>query len=100
MARRKPINIGEEHFETQRQASSFVQQLLNSQPLKVPVSEPHHSFLCALIALHPRSAEKIGGGIRHFTVEPALHGTHCFYLTRVDGTKIDFSYLKCVRGNI
>lgn len=86
------------HFRTQKEANAFIRQLLNSQPLKVPMPEPHHSFLSALLVLHPRAAEKIGAGIKHFTVEPARRGTRCFCLTRIDGTKTDFSTGKCVRG--
>lgn len=92
------LTIGEESFHTQRAAELFIQRLRNSQPLKTPIPEPHHSFLCALVARHPQAAGKAGAGIQHFTVELAMHGTRCFYLTRVDGTKTDFSYFKCLRG--
>jgi hypothetical protein len=98
MARSKPLTIGDKHFGTQTQAKDFIQELLNSQPLKAVIPEPHHSFLHALVALHPHAAEKIVAGVEHFTIEPALHGTRCFYLTRVDGTKTDFSTGKCLRG--
>jgi hypothetical protein len=98
MGRAKPVTIGEKSFGTRNDANGFIQELLNDQPLKVAIPEPHHSFLCSLVSRHPNVAEKVGPGIQHFTVEPALHGTRCFYLTRVDGTKTDFSYLKCVRG--
>ena len=98
MSRSKPLNINGRSFESRKAANHFIKELLNSQPLKTPIPEPHHSFLCALLARHPRTAEKIGSGIRHFTVEPAMGGTRCFYLTRADGTKVDFSTLKRVRG--
>ncbi|MGA7523545.1 MAG: DCL family protein [Acidobacteriaceae bacterium] len=96
--RSQPITIGEKSFESQKAANAFIQELLNSQPLKTPIPEPHHSFLRALIARHPNADKKIGVGIRHFTVESAAHGTICFYLTRTDGTRDDFATLKCVRG--
>ena len=99
MPRSKPLTIGEKSFATQSSANLFIKELLNSQPLKVTIPEPHHSFLVALISRHPRSKEKIGPGIIHFAVEPALHGTRCFYLTRIDGSSTDFSYFKCVRGS-
>jgi hypothetical protein len=98
MARSKPVTIGEKSFDTQKAANLFIRELLNSQPLKVAIPEPQHSFLLALLSLHPRAAEKIGPGIKHFTVEHAAHGTRCFYLTRVDGTRDDFSTGKCVRA--
>ena len=96
--RSKPLTIGERSFATQKAANHFIQELLNSQPLKTPIAEPHHSFLCALVARHPNAAEKIGAGILHFTVEPYIHGTICFFITRIDGTRTDFATLKCVRG--
>lgn len=98
MPRSRPLIIGGRHFETQKAANLFIQELLNSQPLKTPISEPDHSFLCALVSRHPHAAKKAGAGIKHFTVEPAMHGTRCFYITRADGSKTDFSYFKCVRG--
>jgi hypothetical protein len=99
MGRSKPLNIGANHFDSQKEAIETVKELLNGQPLKVPIPEPGHTLLSNLLSRHPRAAEKIGPGISHFTVEPAEHGTRCFYLTRIDGTKTDFSYFKCVRGS-
>lgn len=96
--RSKSLTIGAKSFESQKAANAFIQELLNNQPLKTPIPEPHHSFLCSLLALHPRAAEKTGAGVKHCTVEPAMHGTRCFYITRVDGTREDFSTGKCVRG--
>ena len=98
MGRAKPLTIGDQTFRTQTEANTFIQELLNAQPLKAAIPEPHHSFLCSLISRHPRATEKVGPGVQHFTVEFAVHGTRCFYLTRVDDTKTDFSYFKCVRG--
>jgi hypothetical protein len=99
MAQKKPLTIGSKNFETQKAANLFIKELLNSQPLKVTIPEPHHSFLWALISRHPRAAEKVGKGVHHFTVENAKGGTRCFYLTRVDDTRTDFSTGKCVRGS-
>ncbi len=95
--RTEPLTIGEETFHTRRAAELFIQRLRNCQPLKTPIAEPQHSFLCALVARHPDAPAKAGAGILHFTVELAMHGTRCFYLTRVDGSKTDFSYFKCLR---
>lgn len=97
MGKRKPVTIGDRHFETRDAANTYISELLNSQALMTVIPEPHHTFLSALLAMHPRAAEKIGAGVRHFTVEPAKGGTRCFYLTRVDGTRDDFSTSKCIR---
>lgn len=98
MSRSKPLIVGDTQFKTQKAANAFIRELLNAQQLNEPILEPHHSFLCALVSRHPRAAEKICAGIRHFTVGAASYGTRCFYLTRTDGSRTDFSYLKCVRG--
>lgn len=99
MGKSKPVTIGDKHFETRDAANTYISELLNSQPLMTVIPEPHHAFLSALLAMHPRAVEKIGVGIKHFTVEPAKGGTRCFYLTRVDGTRDDFATGKCVRGS-
>lgn len=99
MMRNKQITIGEMSFKNHSEAKAYIKELLNSQQLKHPIPEPDHSFLAALVARHPDSAAKIGAGIKHFTVEPAAHGTHCFYITRVDGSRDDFSTKKCFGGS-
>lgn len=99
MGQSKPITIGNKLFKTQSEANAVIKELLNSQPLKTPIPEPHHSFLRSLLDLHPRAKAKIGAGLKHFTVEHAKGGTRCFYITRVDGTRDDFSTGKCVRGS-
>jgi Protein of unknown function (DUF3223) len=97
MAHSKPLTIGGRYFARQKDAVFFIRELLNKEPLAT-VREPFHSFLCDLISRHPRAPDKIGKGIDHFTIGPGLFGTLCFYLHRVDGSRTDFSYMKCVRG--
>ena len=99
MRHRHPVTIGRQSFETQNAANRFVEDLLYSLPLKVAIPEPHHSFLRALLSMHPRAEEKIGKGIDHFTVEYSVRGRRCFCLTRIDGTKTDFSFFACVQGS-
>lgn len=97
MSRAKSLSIGGHCFPSQKDAIFFLQQLLNIEPFAT-VREPFHSFLCDLVSRHPRAAEKIGKGIDHFTIGVGLYGTRCFYLNRVDGSRTDFSFMKCVRG--
>jgi hypothetical protein len=51
-----------------------------------------------LLNKHARASEKIGVGVKHFTVEKAKGGTQCFYITRLDGSRFDFSFMNCLRG--
>lgn len=94
------LTIGRQSFETRNAANRFVEDLLYSQPVKVAIPEPHHSFLRALISKHPHAEEKVGKGIDHFTVEYSVRGRRCFCVTRIDGTKTDFTFYECLRRGI
>ena len=96
--RGKSLTIGGQTFATKAAAKQFIKDLLRGSTLREPVAEPDHLFLLAPLSRHPDAAEKIGSGVHHFTVEPAMGGTRCFYLTRADGTRTDFSTAKCLRS--
>jgi hypothetical protein len=97
MGQDKRLIIGQRSFETLNAARRFVDDLLYGQPLKMTIQEPHHSFLSALISRHPRAGEIVGKGIDHFTVVYSVRGRRCFCLTRIDGTKTDFTFYECVQ---
>jgi len=44
---------------------------------------------------HPSYEDKARGGVIRMWVETTMYGNKCFHLERQDGTKTDFSYLKC-----
>lgn len=54
-------------------------------------------FILLCLAKHAESADKIGCGVAHIYIDHALYGQRCFYIERMDGTKIDFSIHKCFR---
>jgi hypothetical protein len=39
------------------------------------------------LSKHPQAAEKIGAGVKYFTVEKAKGGTQYFYITCIDGSR-------------
>lgn len=86
--------IGPHTFATKGAAIEFIQKILYSHDLRVPITGDDHEFLMELLKKHPRVTEKTGSGVTHFTVEPAQGGTRCFYITRTDDTRDDFSFLK------
>ena len=94
----KPHTIGSHTFDTQAAAVAFIQEVLYRNPLLEPIKGDDHAFLLELLKKHPRAAEKIGAGVKEFTVEKAKGGTQCFYITRVDGSRSDFSFMNCLRG--
>ena len=94
----KSHTIGLHTFDTQAAAVAFIQEVLYRHPLLEPITGDDHAFLLDLLKKHPRAAEKAGAGVKHFTVENAKGGTRCFYVTRVDDSRSDFSFMKCLRG--
>lgn len=60
------------------------------------VSDEDAVFLKWLLENHKEKATKIGCGIASFGVEKTLWGNYGFFLTRVDGTRTDFSFVECV----
>jgi Protein of unknown function (DUF3223) len=51
-----------------------------------------------LFKLHPEYEEKIQSGLDHFEVMMTEH-TPCFCIVRPDGTKLDFSFQKCIKNS-
>jgi hypothetical protein len=94
----KPLTIGTRTFDTQAAAVEFIREVLYKHPLLAPIDCADHAFLLELLSKHPQAAEKIGVGVKYFTVENAKGGTQCFYITRIDGSQSDFSFMKCLRG--
>jgi hypothetical protein len=92
----KPSTIGGENFDNEDEARKFIRKVLYRHPLKAPIV-PDHAFLLELLNRHPRAAEKIGVGVKHFTVDRSTGGTQCFHITRVDDSgPDDFSFEKCL----
>lgn len=97
MGKSKPQSIGSRTFDTKDAAIEFIQGILYRYDLRVPITGNDHDFVMELLKKHSKAAEKIGMGVKHFTIEPAKGGTRCFYLTRIDGSRDDFSFLKCLK---
>jgi len=97
MGKSIPVTIGDKHFSKKGDAHLYFKEILNRYFLGDTVSNPEHAFLVAALSKHPEYEEKTGAGISHFTIEKAPdHGTRCFWVNRIDGTKIDFSYKSCI----
>jgi hypothetical protein len=94
----KPLTIGNRPFDTKAAAIEFIQEILYRHPLLAPIDGPDHVFLLELLSKHPNAAKKIGVGVKHFTIEKSKGRTQSFYITRVDGSRDDFSFGKCLKG--
>ena len=78
-------------------AKEVVSGILNGYNIGDEVVGPHHDLLLDVLDYHPDAASKIGVGVKRFlvAVEPVYKGRG-FIIERVDGSRIDFSFMKCL----
>jgi hypothetical protein len=94
----KPVTLGGLYFAKRGDAASFLREMLNRYDLGDKVNAADENVLRAALALHPKVVEKIGCGVKGFSVRSAEFGSKCFWINRPDGTTEKFSYLSCLRG--
>lgn len=101
----KPVKLSNgKTWPTQKAAKSHFKGILND--LKDGdriIDKSHHSDLAALVQEYdigvPEESKKSGKGIDYFfrDRDKEHNGmTSCFYISRIDRTSIDFSYLRAV----
>lgn len=96
MGVRKPVSYGDLHFSTQTEARAFLNAMLNRYDVGDRVNAADATILRAALDLHPEAEDKIGSGIKDFSVRSADFGTKCFWVNRTDGTTEKFSHKACV----
>ena len=89
---------GELEFDFYKEGYIYFSNMLALYKPKDRVSEMHGKQLHALLQRHPNAREKIGSGVDHFEVRLKEHGAKCFHVVRPDGSVVDFSIKKAVRG--
>jgi hypothetical protein len=92
--------LGGREYRSKAAARSEFQRILHDTPLGRPIEGDDAELVGLLISegRHPEAAEKIGPGVAGVVVRPASYGQRCFWLLRVDGTEVDFSYLTALNG--
>lgn len=94
-------SLGERIFPTKKAAKDHFKAILarNSQD-NVPLTGQDSDDVKTLITVgrHPNSVAKIGSGIDHVFIRRNDFGTRGFWLSRTDGTQVDFSYLTAIDG--
>jgi hypothetical protein len=98
MGKARKIVIRTRSFEKAGDATAFFKTMLNSYSVGQVVSGSDTNDLHALLERHDEKSEKVGVGISYFKVDsaPDPYGGKCFWIVRVDGTEIDFSYPHCL----
>lgn len=92
-------------FEKAGDATAFFRAMLNRYSIGDRVSAIDALDLAALLNRHEEKDEKVGSGIAYFEVNkpPAdtpPFSTRCFWLIRKDGSRIDVSYVHCLKPKL
>lgn len=101
MSRKNRIFIGNEEFSSKENAKKFIRAIRDSYADNEMLDENDHDLIFSLLQLHPEACEKIGCGIKYFTVETQqeIGRNRHFILHRLDGTYTDFSFISCIDGH-
>ena len=81
------------------QIKDYVNRLVGRYETEVDLSAEDFDFMLTLLLSHENSTEKIGPGVKRMWLQSTRYGNKCFWLERLDGTKTDFSYYKCLTAS-
>jgi hypothetical protein len=94
----KRVEIGELQFATKRAATEYFREMLYRYQPGERVADDDAVALAELLRLHPEADEKRGPGVSYFFVQQSESWpTPCFWLHRVDGSVIEFSFRWCLQ---
>lgn len=96
MAPKTPVTLGPKHFEKKGDAVAYLKTMLHRYDVGDRVNAADAIVLKAALARHPEAEEKIGAGVKDFSVRSADFGSKCFWVNRTDGTTAKFSYHACI----
>jgi len=92
MAPKIPVTLGPKHFDKKGDAIAYLNAMLKRYDVGDRVSAADAVVLEAALARHPEAKEKIGSGVKDFSVRSADFGTKCFWINRTDGSTAKFSH--------
>jgi hypothetical protein len=99
MGKRRPIKVGTVSFDTTKEATEWVQRLVDRYPNGERLSAEHTAFFKHLLELHPNRADKIGVGVKGFVVhQNPTYPNRTVFIIRNDESLCDFSWRKCLNG--
>lgn len=101
MANGTEVVLGGVAFATKTMATERIKHILHETTPSCRLQGEAEAIIRDLVDLHPQAEEKIGCGINRIEVRTnhvngASHPG--FWIVRVDGSEIDFSYKNCVNG--
>jgi hypothetical protein len=91
--------IGSRQYPSKKAAQEAVRDVLYGYSVgSIVDQEADHLLLLDLLDMHAEADTKIGVGVESFAIAPPLKGPYPgFEVIRTDGTRIDFSYLACLK---
>jgi hypothetical protein len=89
-------------FKSRAALERYIKALLIEVPAGAELTGEAEEIVTDLINHHPKAAEKTGAGIKKIVVRPdqIWKKNKQFWIVRQDGTEIDFSYRKCLHGEM
>jgi len=93
----KPVIFGEFQFRTKKAATDEIRRRINAYEPGNRLSQEDQLFFEGLFKLHDEYDEKVGVGIQYIQVERDFHNNRCLYIHRLDSSKIDISWVHCIR---
>lgn len=102
MGKKQVFIINDRYFDTKKAVQTYIQGILNRQTMNTDLGDDDLAFISALLERHPRCDEKVGSGIASIQVrmDTEWGKTRQFFIIRTDGTATEFSYLKCLKGEL
>lgn len=102
MARGNPVILGNgREFATQKEATAFFKDILNSKPERITTDHKNHSDVMALYKRHPEfeNKSKSEENIQYFLVKNSGEfNTICFHAVHKDGSQTDWSYNSAIKN--
>ncbi|AZR41998.1 DCL family protein [Marinobacter salarius] len=93
----KPIAFGAYQFKSKKSATEEARRRINQYQAGQPLNFQDELFFTSLLTLHSEYEKKKGAGIDYIQVERDFHNNRCLFIHRVDGTSIDFSWVRCIQ---
>jgi hypothetical protein len=93
----QPQSIAGRVFKTKKALQDEIKRILHDSPLDERLEGNDYELVRALLDRHPSAEIKVGSGVRAIRVvnfQP--YKNRGFELERVDGSRTDFSYLRCL----
>ena len=91
------FEFGGKHYDDINKLKSEFKNILCRNPNNVPLKEQEHNVVKELLGYHDNAENKLQD-LKHFVVDvhPSYIDTRCLFAVRNDGSREDFSVVKCI----